>query len=134
MTDAPDLFKITTLKYNGDGVVEGLTAALKEPYEEASGKPSDYHGEFIFSEEDMQFMSEEGNRSGLQIHVHSIGDLSTKKVLDTYEKTRADGIIGDYRNTITHLEVVDEADIPRFAELDVIAAAQPFWFMKEGST
>jgi predicted amidohydrolase YtcJ len=37
---------------------------------------------------------------------------------------------GDYRNTITHLQLVDKQDIARFKELNVVASVQPYWHFK----
>jgi predicted amidohydrolase YtcJ len=37
----------------------------------------------------------------------------------------------DFRNTITHLQLVDPADIPRFKTLGVVASTQPYWHLKE---
>ena len=127
----PDLFKVSTIKIAMDGVVEGVTAGLIEQYTEKAGKGSGYHGELEFTDDELAEICFESNRRGFQVHVHSIGDLSTNKTLDAFAKARECGAIGDYRNVITHLQVVKKEDIQRFKELDVIAATQPFWHFKE---
>lgn len=126
-----DLFKVTTLKYACDGVVEGVTAGVIEAYAEGAGKAEDYHGEFLFTEDEMNYISNRAAVEGLQVHAHSIGDLATKKVLDSYEQTTNWNKDGGVRNTITHLQLVDSADIARFTKLNVIAAVQPYWMKKE---
>ncbi|MPN24363.1 N-substituted formamide deformylase [bioreactor metagenome] len=70
------------------------------------------------------------NQQGLQIYVHSTGDASTKKVLDILESIQDRVPSGDYRNTITHLQLVDQGDVPRFKKLQVIASVQPYWHFK----
>jgi len=66
----------------------------------------------------------------LQIHVHSIGDGSTRNVLDALEYVRKRIPQGDYRNSITHLQLVDKEDILRFKQMNVIASVQPYWHFK----
>ena len=36
----------------------------------------------------------------------------------------------NFRNTITHLQLVDKDDIKRFKNLNIIAAVQPYWHLK----
>ncbi len=122
---------VTTVKFFADGVVEGITAYLLEPYEPAAGRGSDYHGEFLWGSGKLAEAFWLANSAGFQIHVHSIGDASTRLVLDALEKAKTVAPKGDYRNTITHLQLVDPADIIRFKELDIIAAVQPYWHCKE---
>ena len=62
--------------------------------------------------------------------MHSVGDGSTKKVLDAVEKNYKLQEKKDFRNTITHLQLVNNNDIRRFKELSIIAAVQPYWHIK----
>ncbi len=123
--------KFNTLKFFADGVVEGITGYLLEPYESAAGKKADYLGEMQWDVGIMQDAFVAANSKGFQIHVHSIGDGSTRLVLDGLEKAKKEAPEGDYRNVITHLQLVAPEDIQRFAELDVIACTQPYWAFKE---
>ena len=68
----------------------------------------------------------EADRRGLQIAVHAIGDGAVRSVLDGYREARqkANGA-RDSRHRVEHIEVIAEADIPRFAEMGVIASMQP---------
>lgn len=126
-----ELFKINNAKIFMDGTVEAVTAKLLEPYEEAAGMGSDYFG--IYYWEDMSALREamaKLNTEGFSVHIHSIGDQATKDALDAFEDALSQ-VPGDHRNAITHLQVVDPADIPRFAELGVVANVQVYWHMKE---
>lgn len=122
--------KVTIAKFFADGVVEGGTSYLLKPYTLAVDKGADYYGEFLWEMERLKQAFYLANRMGLQIHVHSTGDASTRNVLDALEYIRDKVPQQDYRNTITHLQLVDQADIPRFKELNVIASVQPYWHFK----
>ncbi|HSW35651.1 MAG TPA: amidohydrolase family protein, partial [Candidatus Limnocylindrales bacterium] len=127
-----ELFKITTAgEIFIDGVVEGLTARLLEPYEEAAGKGPDYYG--IYYWEDMGALKEAFkllNSAGFQIHIHAIGDRAVRDALDALEYARI-SVPGDHRNAITHLQLVSTDDVSRFKELGIIANVQVFWHLKE---
>lgn len=127
-----DYFKTTTIKLLGDGVVEGSTAYLLEPYEIGAKRGDNYYGEFLWNDEDLINCIKYANDNNFSIHVHSVGDGSTRKVLDAIEKTyELSGNFDDnFRNTITHLQLVDKNDIKRFKDLNVIAALQPYWHLK----
>lgn len=122
---------VTTAKFFADGVVEGATAYLLKPYESAAGRDADYRGEFLWNADNLAEAFRLANSAGFQVHVHSIGDASTRLVLDSIEKAKTGAPGGDYRNTITHLQLVEPTDIVRFKELDIIASVQPYWHCKE---
>jgi predicted amidohydrolase YtcJ len=61
------------------------------------------------------------------VHFHAIGDAAIRQSLDAVEAAaRKNGMLG-HRHHISHLELIDPADIPRFRELDVVANFQPLW-------
>ena len=130
-----DLFKATSIKFFADGVVEGLTAYMKEPYEETASGTADYRGEPIWLTGQMKEDFKKVMSAGVQLVVHSIGDAATGETLDAIKNARAelnDIISGqEHRDVITHLHVVDEEDINLMKELDIIASYQPFWHFKE---
>ncbi|MBR0596336.1 amidohydrolase family protein [Sinanaerobacter chloroacetimidivorans] len=126
-----DLIDVTTAKFFADGVVEGMTGYLLEPYDKAAGLEPDYVSEFYWNPDQLDHYFDRVMEEGFQIHVHSIGDAATRLVLDSLEYAQKDNSTTDNRNVITHLQVVDESDYPRFGELDIIAALQPFWHFKE---
>jgi predicted amidohydrolase YtcJ len=123
--------RVTTAKFFADGVVEGATAFLFEPYSPSAGKGDLYRGELLWEPDRLQEAFYRANRAGFQVHVHSIGDASTRIVLDALERVREKIPAADCRNTITHLQLVDPVDIERFARLSVIASIQPYWHSKE---
>jgi predicted amidohydrolase YtcJ len=62
---------------------------------------------------------------GLQAGVHAIGDAANRLVLDAYERTLAAYPDNPGRHRVEHAQILHSDDIPRFAQLDVIAAMQP---------
>jgi predicted amidohydrolase YtcJ len=124
------LLKVIAAKFFTDGVIEGCTSYLLEPYSLKAGRGANYYGDFLWDMENLKQAFYRVNQCGLQIHVHSTGDGSTRNVLDALEYAHHKAQIGDYRNTITHLQLVDKKDILRFKELNVIANVQPYWQFK----
>lgn len=122
--------QVISTKFFTDGVIEGGTSYLLEPYDPKAGKGNHYYGEFLWNMEELKQAFCMANQSGLQIHVHSTGDASTKNVLDALEYVQEKLPQGDYRNIITHLQLVDKQDILRFKKLNVVASVQPYWQFK----
>jgi predicted amidohydrolase YtcJ len=126
-----DLLKVSTMKYFADGVVEGMTGYLSEPYDEAAGLDPDYRAEFYWDPEALKGYFADTLEAGLQIHVHSIGDAATEETINAMEYAQGQYPDLDARNVITHLQLVHDADKARMAENDIIGSTQPFWHLKE---
>ncbi|OJF99832.1 hypothetical protein AX761_09745 [Rhizobium sp. 58] len=84
-----------------------------------------HKGEPIFDAASFAEAAVEADRRGLQITVHAIGDAAVRIALDGYQAARATNGPRDSRHRIEHIEMIDPADVPRFAELGVIASVQP---------
>ena len=65
--------------------------------------------------------------AGFDPHVHADGDGATRYALDGFEAMRKQYSGDRIRAAIAHVEIVDPADFPRFAELDVIPVASFQW-------
>jgi predicted amidohydrolase YtcJ len=112
------------LKYWADGAPLSKTALLVEPY---SDDPSTY-GEMTIGEKELERIVQ-AHKDGLQVRMHATGDGTTRKLLDTIEKARAEDPKPELRHHIGHLMVVHKDDIPRFKELGVIAEFSPvLWY------
>jgi hypothetical protein len=120
------LFQITGAKVFVDGVVEGGTAFLLEPY---AHKP-DFRGEPLWEQKDLNALCRAVDREKRQIHIHAIGDAAIRMSLNALAYAKDQNGRRDSRHLITHLHVVDYADIPRFAELNIVGVPQPFWHVK----
>ncbi|THA57285.1 amidohydrolase [Streptomyces sp. A1136] len=116
-----------------DGVIEypAQTAALLEPYLDGAGKPTTNRGELYTSAADYGRLSAAFNASGWQMHAHGLGDRAVRTALDGYEYARRVTGCKDARNTIAHLQIVDPADLPRFARLGVAVCMQLQWASRD---
>ncbi len=113
----------TAAKFFADGVIEPKTAALLAPYLNSGGST----GVANFRQGQMDSLMTRLDRAGIQIHVHAIGDRAIRMTLDGIDAAaRANGP-RDRRPIITHLQLFDPADIPRFKASGVIASFQPLW-------
>ncbi len=117
---------VRTLKLYADGSLGSRSAALLQPY---SDKP-DTSGFLTIKEEDLQPLLREALRKGVQIETHAIGDRGNRFILDEYEKAmnavpKAEWKIKEPRWRVEHSQIVNPADIPRFAKLGVIPSMQP---------
>ncbi len=119
------MFKIEQVKMFADGVVEGKTAYLKEPYE-----GEDYTGDPIWEPGAMTEFCKKVDALDFDIHVHSIGDAATAMTLDALDAMKAADPDRDRRPVITHLQVVDPEDYPRLVEHKVAAVTNPYWHFK----
>ncbi|RVQ66354.1 amidohydrolase [Croceicoccus ponticola] len=120
-------FDATAIKFYLDGVIPQHTAAMIEPY---SNDPHD-HGETQIPKEVLLAAVSQVDPMGYQSHVHAIGDAATREALDVFE---AVGKQADYNKTrpmISHLNIIDPADQPRFGKIGVTALFQPLWSVWE---
>ncbi len=106
-----------------DGVLEGETAALVDPYT-GMGK---HRGELNLSAADLNAAVTRFDAMGLQVHMHAIGDGAVRAGLDAFAAARQANGITDNRHHIAHLQLIHPADVPRFAELNVSANFQALW-------
>jgi predicted amidohydrolase YtcJ len=127
------LFKTPLVKFFADGVVEGHTAYLKQPYADALAYAGDanYRGTPNWQPNALDKAFAAVDKAGFQIHVHSIGDAATTETLDALTYARRANGVHDWRPGITHLQLVDPTDYPRFKKLGVTAVPDPYWFEKD---
>lgn len=104
-----------------DGVLDSWTAVMVDDYADRPG----WRGEPLFTPEHFAEVAVEADRRGLQIAVHSIGDGAVRAVLDGYQAAQENNGKRDSRHRVEHIEVTTPTDVPRFAELGVIASMQP---------
>jgi predicted amidohydrolase YtcJ len=67
----------------------------------------------------------EALRAGFQAATHAIGDRGNRETLDAYQHALADVPTPDARLRVEHVQIVDMADLARFASMKVIASMQP---------
>ena len=106
-----------------DGVIEARTAALLAPYLDREGDA----GQPIHAQPRLDSLAAALDRAGWQIHVHAIGDRAIRMTLDAFAHAVEANGARDSRHTITHLQLIDPADIARFRTLGVVANFEPLW-------
>ena len=109
-----------------DGVLEGQTGALLEPYLD-SGEV----GELILEKELLNMAIARFDSENRQVHTHAIGDRAVQAALDAYEYALKENGYLDNRHHISHLQMISEEDIPRFSELNIAATFQATWAMPD---
>ena len=119
-------FTFRTIKVVSDGALGSRGAALMAPYSDAA----DTSGFLTVKAEELRPMLQEALRKGIQVETHAIGDLANRFVLDEYESAfkavpAAERKVAEPRWRIEHAQIVNPADIPRFAKLGVIPSMQP---------
>ena len=111
------------LKIMDDGTVEGRTAAMFEDYQ---GEPGN-SGETVFTEEVLTQMVVDATAAGLDVHVHALGERAIHETLNAIETARQVHPDTDSRYAICHIQIMTDQDLPRFAQLNVIAQSTPLW-------
>jgi predicted amidohydrolase YtcJ len=108
-----------------DGSLGSHTAAMKAPYADEpnnSGLPR-------YDQAKLYAMAVERAKAGFQLGFHAIGDRAASMALDAFAQPVSDypgkTVAEGHRDRIEHAQVVDPADIARFAKLGVIASMQP---------
>ena len=127
------MFDLSNIKVFVDGVVGGTppTACVKEPYADAWSQENNYRGQLRFDLETLTAVYKKSHELGFTVHVHALGDGALSFTLDAIEKALAQTGTHDFRDAVTHLQVVDKTDIPRMKKLGVVACADPFWFVMD---
>jgi predicted amidohydrolase YtcJ len=101
-----------------DGALGSRGALLIEPY---ADRP-DTSGLAITEPDRLRALMETASQKDVQLAIHAIGDLANRRILDVYEDL---GYGNEKRWRIEHTQIVNPVDIPRIAELGLIASMQP---------
>ncbi|MEJ2540188.1 MAG: amidohydrolase [Gemmatimonadota bacterium] len=113
---------VRAIKRSIDGALGSHGAWLLEPYTDLPSSS----GLNTAPVEDVEETARIAARHGFQLNVHAIGDRGNREVLDLYqrawEETGQDGSTLRWR--VEHAQHLHPDDIPRFAEMGVIASMQ----------
>ena len=114
-----DRLEIASVKLYTDGALGSRGAAMIEPY---SDDPEN-RGLPFWTQSELDAMVRKANSMGFQVGIHAIGDLGNRMALNSFERVQG-GKPSPLRNRIEHSQIVTLEDIPRFAELGVVASMQ----------
>lgn len=115
-----DRLRLIGVKLYADGALGSRGAWLKAPYKD---KP-DQRGLPFNSETELLNLMSRAAMDNFQVAVHAIGDAANDQVLDAIEELSYT-YKGDRRWRVEHVQIVDPADLPRFARNGTIASMQP---------
>jgi len=119
--DHSQLLLVDQVKMYSDGILINGTAKMLAPYL-FTYVPDEPYGINYIEPKVMSKWLKELNKIGYGAHIHAIGDSAIRESLNAIESVRRQGSDKDY--TLTHVELVNSKDIPRFAQLNVTADFQ----------
>jgi predicted amidohydrolase YtcJ len=122
-----DLVTARTVKFFADGVIENGTAAVLDPYVGTCE-----HGMRVWEPAALTEAVTAYDALGFQVHIHAIGDEGIRSALDAIAAARDTNPEWDRRPVLTHVQLVHPDDLPRFAELGVVANFQAYWAQRDG--
>ena len=126
-----DRFSLSSIKFMVDGVAENHTAAMLEPYRDGHGHDTENRGLSFIPAEKLREFAIAADAAGFQLHFHALGDRAVREALDAVEAAAAANGDTDGRHHLAHIQVIDEADVPRFAAVGAVANMQPLWACHE---
>ncbi|HEV2867449.1 MAG TPA: amidohydrolase family protein, partial [Allosphingosinicella sp.] len=103
-----------------DGALGSRGAWLKQPYRDAPGQ----RGLPLLTDTVLKNLMSRAAMDHFQVAVHAIGDQANAELLSAIEDL-SDTYKGDRRWRIEHAQIVDPADLPRFARNGIVASMQP---------
>ncbi|KAI6082725.1 amidohydrolase 3 [Hypoxylon rubiginosum] len=112
---SPDC-RIVGIKVIGDGIIDGCTAGLSEPY-----TSNGVSCEPIWSLAELGPVVKKADTAGLQCALHAIGDKTIRVAIDALEQNATPG----RRHRIEHLELASPEDAARLGKLGITASIQP---------
>jgi len=121
LLDPQDMLVVRSVKISADGALGSRGAALFEDYSDEPGQK----GLLLVNSEQLDHHMGRSMAAGYQVCIHAIGDLANARVLDYFEAMikRYDNRALRHRNE--HSQIIRPQDIPRFAQLGVVASIQP---------
>lgn len=122
-----EYFRIIGMKVFMDGVVEAHTAWLIDDYSDAPGSTGVKR---MCDRKRFTEVVEESAKAGFIVHCHTVGDGAVRFALDCIEEGRKAAPSFDMRNALAHLQVVDDDQLDRIADLGVIPVVPPLWAIK----
>jgi len=115
-----DKLDIRAVKLFIDGALGSRGAAMLEPYSD----DVENRGLAFMGAEELSASVSKANKLGFQVAIHAIGDQGNRLALDAFA-TAQNERPSILRNRVEHAQIIALEDIPRFAELGVIASMQP---------
>ena len=113
------------LKLFADGTLASRTAALLEPIEHERDNPVPRgmeRGMFATAPDQLRALASRAGDAGIATQIHAIGDHAVRVALDVLAPTASSSAL---MPRVEHVQLIDGADIARFARHRVAASVQP---------
>jgi predicted amidohydrolase YtcJ len=121
LVDPRHRLTVRSVKLMADGALGSRGAALLEDYADEPGN----RGLLVTPADRLYAATRSAAEAGFQPAIHAIGDGANRRVLDIFERVgREVPRARDLRLRNEHAQILDGADIPRFAALGVVASMQ----------
>lgn len=122
-----DRYALDTIKIFIDGVLEGHTAYLLEPYED---QPGDC-GKPLWTTKRCNEVVKKAVENGFRVHIHTIGDGALQMAIEAFEEAK-DSVKGvKMPFAVTHVQVVKEEQFTKLAKLGVAVVVNPYWHTRD---
>jgi predicted amidohydrolase YtcJ len=115
-----DHLRMGGIKLLLDGALGSRGAWLKADYSDAPGQ----RGLPMIPSTQLRNIMSRAAMDNFQVAVHAIGDAANGEILDAIQEM-SDTYSGDRRWRVEHAQIIDPADLPRFARYGTIASMQP---------
>jgi hypothetical protein len=115
-----DRLDIAAVKLYADGALGSRGAAMFDPYSD----DAENRGLPFWTQDELNAFTAKANTMGFQVGIHAIGDRGNRMALDAFAHAQGNER-SQLRNRVEHAQIIALDDIPRFAELSVIASMQP---------
>jgi predicted amidohydrolase YtcJ len=114
------LLRINQVKVYADGIIHNTTAAMHDDFLVDYFELGANNGLNYFTEARLAQYIAALEGTGFDFHIHALGNRGIHEALNAIQQSGTSA----GRHRLTHVEYVDAADIPRFAQLNVTADAQ----------
>lgn len=118
--DERGMLTVRAVKLYADGALGSRGAWLSQPYSDAPG----HVGLSVTPLARLSEVVAQAAAAGFQPCIHAIGDEAVHQVLNLYQEVLG-AKSASLRPRVEHAQVVRPEDVPRFAQLGVIASVQP---------
>ena len=112
--------RMVGVKLYSDGALGSRGAWLKQPYKDSPKE----RGLAFLNDAALKNLMSRAAMDGFQVAVHAIGDAANAQLLEAIEEL-SDTYKGDRRWRVEHAQIIDPADLSRFARNGIIASMQP---------
>jgi predicted amidohydrolase YtcJ len=122
LAEGNDFLAVRSIKRQVDGALGSHGAWLLKPYTDMPQST----GLVLEPLEEIRRTAELALEHGFQVNTHAIGTRANREILDLYRDVWEQAVVdgSKLRWRIEHAQHLDAADVPRFAELGVIASMQ----------